>query len=81
MDREKQADVWQERAARIFVVLAVVGGVYLFLRWAVGLLLPFLLAFLLSALIRRPAAYLERKSKLSRRTISVVLLLVLLLLP
>ena len=76
----QRTGVWQERAARIFVILACVLGGYLFVTRAAGLILPFLLAFLLAALIRRPAAYLEKKSKLSRRTISVVLLIVLLLL-
>lgn len=75
---EKRQSVWQERAAVLFVILAVVGVVYLLFSRVVGLLMPFLLALLPALTVRPIAAFLERKWRLPRRVGSLLLLLLLL---
>lgn len=74
----KKVGVWQERAAKIFVVAAVIGAGYLALSYLFWPVLPFLLAFFLSLIIRPCAAFLERKCRMPRR-VGAILLLVLLL--
>ena len=69
---------WQERAARLFVVLALLTVAYFFLETAIQLLLPFLLAALLAAVIRPIAAFLERKCKMPKKVASILLLILLL---
>lgn len=71
---------WQERGARVFVVLATGVVIYLFADTVLRLLLPFLLAILPALLIRPIAAFLERKCHMRQKTASIFLLLLLLLL-
>ena len=71
---------WQERAAKWFVILSALGVAYLLMSTALKLLLPFLLAFLLAALIRPGAAFLECKCKIPRKVGAIFLLLMLLVL-
>lgn len=75
---ERGKSVWQERAAVLFVILATGVIVYLLLARVVGLLMPFLLALLLAAVVRPIAALLERKWRLPRRVGAILLLLLLL---
>lgn len=77
---EKKNGVWQERAAKIFVASVVIGTAYLALSYLLWPVLPFLLAFLLSLVIRPCAAFLERKCRMPRRVASVLLLVLLLFL-
>ena len=60
-------DGWQSRAGRLFCVSVALAGVYLALKYALGVLLPFLSAWLigalLSALARRSAERLGGKKK------------------
>ncbi len=60
-------DGWQSRAGRLFCVSVALLGVYLALKYALGVLLPFLSAWLigilLSALARRSAKRLGGKKK------------------
>ena len=74
-----QREIWQERAAKAFLVLVAIGAAYLLLSRVLGLLMPFLLAALLAAIIRPCAAFVERKCKIPRRVCGIALLLLLLL--
>ncbi len=80
MDNKRDGVNWQEWAAKLFVILAVLGVAYLFMSTVLKLLLPFLLACLLAAIIRPCAAWLERKCKLPRKVGAIFLLLLLLVL-
>ncbi len=70
--------IWQERAAKLFVILALLAVAYFFMETALQLVLPFLLAALLAAIIRPIAAFLERKCKMPRKIASILLLILLL---
>jgi sporulation integral membrane protein YtvI len=72
--------LWQERAARLFVSLAVGALVYFFSGTILRLLLPFVLAACLAALLRPLAARMARKSRISPKVVSVLLLIGFLLL-
>lgn len=74
-----QGSVWQERAAKTFLVLVGIGAAYLLLSRVLGLLMPFVLAALLAAIIRPCAAFVEKKCKIPRRVCGITLLLLLLL--
>ena len=78
MQERQMGNAWQERAAKIFVALSVIGVGYLVFSKLLLPILPFLLAFLLSLIIRPCAAFLERKCRIPRR-VGAFLLLVLLL--
>ena len=69
---------WQERAAKLFVVLSLLAVAYFFMETAIKLLLPFLLAALLAAIIRPIATFLERKCKMPKKIASILLLILLL---
>ncbi len=71
---------WQERAARLFVALAVGALVYFFIGTILRVLLPFALAACLAALLRPLAARIARKCRISPKVVSVLLLIVILLL-
>ncbi len=75
---EEKRGAWVDRAARLFVLLATVGIVYLLFARVLGLVMPFLLAALLAAAVRPIAVWLERKWKVPRRVGSLLLLLLLL---
>ncbi|MBO5898546.1 MAG: sporulation integral membrane protein YtvI [Clostridia bacterium] len=75
---EVRTSAWQERAARLFVFLAVAGIVYLLFARVLWLLMPFLLALLLSAAVRPIAAFLERKWRVPHRVGAILLLFLLL---
>ena len=72
--------IWQQRAAKVFLAITAVGASYLLFSHILALLLPFLLAAVLAAVIRPGAALLERKWRVPRRVGATVLLLLLLLL-
>lgn len=78
MNGKRESSPWQEHAAKVFLILSGLAAAYLLFSHVLWLILPFLSAFLLAAVIRPGAAFLERKWKLPRR-VGAVLLLVLLL--
>jgi len=81
MTEHKESDrCWQERAARLFVVLAALALVYFFMSTALRLLLPFALAAALAALLRPLATRIAQKGRVSPKVASVLLLLLFLLL-
>ncbi len=67
---------WERVAAICICVLAGVALIYLFFRYALPLLLPFLLASLVAALIRPVANKLEKSTRIPRGICSIFLLLV-----
>lgn len=79
MDGGRSGGVWQERAAKVFLALVATGAAYLLFSRVLGLVMPFLLAALLAALIRPCAAFAEKKWRMPRRVGSIVLLLLLML--
>lgn len=54
--------------------------IYIFFKYLLKLCLPFIIAFLVSLIIRPMAVYLSKKTKISKKVISVVLVLAVLLL-
>lgn len=72
---EKTPDYPRYAAVMILAVLTVLLG-YLALRYGVQMLLPFILAWLLSLLLRPASAAISRRLHLPRRIVSVLLLLV-----
>ncbi len=80
---EKHTDgsegLWQKRAAQLFIVLALSGAIYLCLGTLFRLLLPFLLAAAIAAMLRPAASWLERHSKFSKSATGIFLLILLLL--
>ncbi|MBR0442918.1 MAG: sporulation integral membrane protein YtvI [Clostridia bacterium] len=72
--------IWQERAAKVFLAVAALSAAYLLFERVLRLLMPFLLAALLAALIRPCAAFAEKKWKVPRRFGGIVLLLLLIVL-
>jgi sporulation integral membrane protein YtvI len=79
MDIGAKRDVWQERAAKVFLIIVGLMAAYLLFSQVLGLVMPFLLAALLAALIRPCASFAERKWKVPRRMGGIVLLLLLIL--
>lgn len=53
----------------------ILGLLYLFLKYALGLLMPFLAAFLVAAILQRPINFLMRKTPLKKGFLSVTLVL------
>lgn len=71
-------DRWQRTAAMIFVVAAALVGIYLALRYAVGILLPFLIAWAVGAAVHPIALRVSRRAHLPQRLCAAVLMLLLL---
>ena len=72
--------VWERRAAILITVILGGAVAYLALRFALPVLLPFLVAWVLSMAVRPIAERLERHTGISRRVFAVFLLLLLLML-
>ena len=50
--------------------LAIIVAIfYLFLKYAVGWIMPFIIALIIAFCIQRPVAWLSKKTKLKRKTI------------
>lgn len=69
---------WQDLAAKLFCFALVIGACYFFFGTVVGILLPFVLAFLLAALIRPLAQFLENKLHFPKRLGAILMLLLIL---
>ena len=82
MREEKKTDGarWQALAAKLFVALVALAGGYLILRYAVGILLPFLLACALGAIVHPLAVRISRRTRIPKGLCAVLLMLVLLVL-
>lgn len=66
---------WETRAAIVVCVAAGVAAVLFGLRYLLGALLPFLLAWVLALLLTPPAEALARRTGISRRVWAVLLLI------
>lgn len=64
----------KKAAAWIFCLICAVLEVYLLIRYALGIVMPFLIAFILAAVTHRPAAALSRRTRLPRKLWAVILL-------
>lgn len=71
----KQNASWQERTAKLIFVLAWIALAYFFIDTVIRLILPFLLAALLAALIRPMASFLEKKCRFPKKVAAILLLL------
>lgn len=69
---------WYKVIKRIFLLLVSVIGIYLFFKLSI-FYLPFLIAFVLSLLIEPAIKFLMRKLKLKRKTSSIFIFLIVLL--
>ena len=79
-DGARKEEKWLVWAAKLFVLLVALVGIWAFFRYAFGILLPFLLAWGLGALVYPAAVRLNRYTHLPRALCAVVLLLLLLVL-
>lgn len=70
---------WQERTAKLIFILAWVTIAYFFIDTIFRLILPFLLAALLAAMIRPIAHFFEKKCHVPKNVASIILLLLFLL--
>ena len=77
---DRSGEKWRTRAAKLFVLLVAIGGVWVFFRYALGILLPFLIAWGLGMLVYPAAIALHRRTRLPRGLCAAVLLLLLLVL-
>lgn len=68
-----------EKRRRVIINLVyagiILGLLYLFLKYAFWLLLPFLVAFLIAAILQRPVNFLARKTPLKKGLLSVAMVL------
>ena len=71
---------WQIWAAKAFLLLVALAGVWLLMRYVVGILLPFLIACGLGAVVYPAADRVSRRTHLPRGLCAAVLLLLLLVL-
>lgn len=74
---EKQFD-WKRAAAVSLTVALWCAGAYILFRWAIGLVLPFLLAMLVAAFVRPLAARLSEKLHIRRGVCAFVITLLIL---
>ena len=79
MNHPNKQTSWQERCAKLIFILAWLAVAYFFIDTVIRLVLPFLLAGLLAALIRPMAKFLERKCKFPQKVAAIILLLLFLL--
>ena len=62
-------------AAWLFCLICAAIGVYLIFKYAFAILLPFLIALFFALITDRPSSYLEKKTGISKRFFSVILLI------
>lgn len=75
---EEKKDVWQRRSAVLVTALAVAFIVYLGFKYALGILLPFALAWAFAQLVKPIAAWLSKKAKIPYKICCVFFMLLLL---
>jgi len=63
------------RMIDIFYYLLILAGFYLFMKYALWLVFPFLFAFFIAVLLQRPINYAQRRIKLKKSFTSVALVL------
>lgn len=79
LSRLKNTD-FKRLAAILFCAGCAVAVLFLLLRYALGIFLPFIIALILAASVDRPANILSKRLGLSKRLCSILLLLLLLVL-
>lgn len=67
---------WQESAAVIFCIMAAVLGGWFFLKYLLGIMLPFIVAWVVAMAVAPSAGWLSKKTGISKKTCSVVLLVI-----
>ena len=65
---------------RFAYVAVMLGLIFLGFRYVLPLLMPFLLGFLFSLLLRRPGQFLSKKLRMNRRLVSAIMVTVFFLL-
>lgn len=78
MNYEGSGEGWRTWAAILFVCLVILLGVYLLFRYAVGILLPFLIAWAVGAVVHPLAVRVSERLHLPQKLCAVVLMLLLL---
>ena len=68
---------WSERAGKIFCFLCLFGGIYLIIKYAVGIFLPFIIAWGLAILIKPLAEKVSVAMRLPRKLCSAFLTILL----
>lgn len=76
----ESGEKWRTWAAKAFLLLVALAGAWLLMRYAVGILLPFLIAWGLGAMVYPAAARISKRTRLPRGLCAAVLLLLLLVL-
>lgn len=77
-DRKSNIDP-KRVAAWIFCGLSALAAVYLFLKYALGIIVPFLIALIFAFITNRPSEWLSQKTRISKKLCSFFLLLLSLL--
>ena len=67
-------DRWQSRAGKLICVAIVLGGIYLALKYALGIILPFLVAWAVAAAVSSAAKKCSLHLKGSVKAWSIFLL-------
>ena len=69
----------KERMTQFLIKFAyaavILGLIFLGFKYVLPLLMPFLLAFVFSVLLRAPAEYLSKKLKINRRLVTTILVM------
>lgn len=61
----------------IFYIAIFIALFYMFVRWALPLVAPFIVAMVLASLLQRPSNYLNRKTKIPKGLVGTILVLLL----
>lgn len=77
---QQMGERWRTWAAMLFVALVALAGLYLLLRYVTGIVLPFLLAWAVGAIIHPMALKVQSRWHLPKKLCAVVLMLLLLIL-
>ncbi len=77
-DEGKSGSWWQTLAAKTFVSLVALTGGYLLLRYAVGILLPFLIAWAVGAAVHPLALRVSARTRLPKGVCAAVLMILML---
>lgn len=74
-EQEDRASLWQSLAAKLFVLLVALAGVWALFRYAFGIVLPFLIAWVVGLIIHPLAVKVSDRWHLPRKLCAAVLML------
>ena len=78
LTENRKNDKFIHYAAVTVTLAGAVVGLYLFLKYALTIILPFVLAFFIGLAVKKPAEYISEKTKIPRSVVGVILTVILL---